>query len=138
MDIKIISEKANKIEFEIEENVGFLNALKKELLNDDNVKVATYFVKHPLVEFEPGQLAVEVELGGIQVELGRLARTPAGGFPPCGACTGTGFYHFGRTARPGSGRCAGSLRGILLLVHCCETAPLSIPSKYISSAGMLG
>ena len=49
MEIKIIEEKGNKLEFEIDESVGFLNALKKELLNDSSVKVATYFVKHPLV-----------------------------------------------------------------------------------------
>ncbi len=49
MEIKIISEKGNKLEFEIDESVGFLNALKKELLNDSSVNVATYFVKHPLV-----------------------------------------------------------------------------------------
>ena len=49
MDIKILSEKGTKLEFEIEESVGFLNALKKELLNDGDVKVATYSVKHPLV-----------------------------------------------------------------------------------------
>ncbi|MBU0628419.1 MAG: DNA-directed RNA polymerase subunit L [Nanoarchaeota archaeon] len=49
MEIKIVEEKGNRLEFEIDENTGFLNALKKELLNDDNVKVATYFVKHPLV-----------------------------------------------------------------------------------------
>jgi len=49
MDIKIISEKGSKLEFEIDESVGFLNALKKELLTDGSVKVATYFVKHPLV-----------------------------------------------------------------------------------------
>ena len=49
MEIKIVSEKGNKLEFEIDESVGFLNALKKELLNDNSVKVATYFVKHPLV-----------------------------------------------------------------------------------------
>lgn len=49
MEIKIIEEKGNKLEFEIDESVGFLNALKKELLNDKDVNVATYFVKHPLV-----------------------------------------------------------------------------------------
>jgi len=49
MEIKIVEEKGDRLEFEIDENVAFLNALKKELLNDDNVKVATYFVKHPLV-----------------------------------------------------------------------------------------
>ncbi len=49
MDIKIVEEKGNRLEFEIDENVGFLNALKSELLTDDDVKVATYFVKHPLV-----------------------------------------------------------------------------------------
>ena len=49
MEIKIIEEKGNRIEFEIDESAGFLNALKKELLNDSDVKVATYSVKHPLV-----------------------------------------------------------------------------------------
>ena len=49
MEIKIIEERGNGLEFEIDENVGFLNALKKELLNDEHVKAATYFVKHPLV-----------------------------------------------------------------------------------------
>lgn len=49
MEIKISEEKGNKLEFEIDESVGFLNALKKELLNDESVKVASYFVKHPLV-----------------------------------------------------------------------------------------
>jgi len=49
MEIKIVEEKGNRLEFEIDENVGFLNVLKKELLNDDSVKVATYAVKHPLV-----------------------------------------------------------------------------------------
>ncbi|MBW2989224.1 DNA-directed RNA polymerase subunit L [Candidatus Woesearchaeota archaeon] len=48
MEIKIVKEKGNRIEFEIDEDAGFLNALKKELLNDSNVKVATYSVKHPL------------------------------------------------------------------------------------------
>jgi len=49
MEIKITEEKGNRLEFEIDENVGFLNALKNELLNDSDVKIATYFVKHPLV-----------------------------------------------------------------------------------------
>lgn len=49
MEIKIVEEKGNRLEFEIDESVGFLNALKKELLNDSSVKVATYSVKHPLV-----------------------------------------------------------------------------------------
>ncbi|MBW2975028.1 DNA-directed RNA polymerase subunit L [Candidatus Woesearchaeota archaeon] len=48
MEIKITEEKGNRLEFEIDENAGFLNALKKELLNDSNVKVATYSIKHPL------------------------------------------------------------------------------------------
>jgi len=49
MEIKIVEEKGNKLEFEIDESTGFLNAIKKELLNDSSVKVATYSVKHPLV-----------------------------------------------------------------------------------------
>ena len=49
MDIKIVEEKGKRLEFEINENVSFLNVLKNELLNDESVKVATYFVNHPLV-----------------------------------------------------------------------------------------
>lgn len=49
MEINVVVEKGNRLEFEIDENIGFLNALKKELLNDNSVKVAAYSVKHPLV-----------------------------------------------------------------------------------------
>jgi DNA-directed RNA polymerase subunit L len=49
MEINITEEKGKRLEFEIDENVGFLNLLKKELLNDSTVDAATYFVKHPLV-----------------------------------------------------------------------------------------
>jgi len=49
MEIKIIEEKGNRLEFEINENVGFLNALKAELQNEGGVKVSTFFVKHQLI-----------------------------------------------------------------------------------------
>ena len=44
MEINITEEKGKRLEFEIDENVGFLNLLKKELLNDSTVDAATYFV----------------------------------------------------------------------------------------------
>ncbi len=49
MEINIIEESKKKLVFEIGENVGFINAIKNELIKNPNVKVATYFVKHPLV-----------------------------------------------------------------------------------------
>tara|TARA_Y100000310_G_C20519644_1_gene733009 strand:+ start:461 stop:751 length:291 start_codon:yes stop_codon:yes gene_type:complete len=49
MEVAIVEESKNKLIFEVDENVGFLNAVKTELLNDKQVKIATYFVKHPLV-----------------------------------------------------------------------------------------
>ena len=49
MEVEIVEESKNKLVFEVDENVGFLNAVKRELLNDKQVKIATYFVKHPLV-----------------------------------------------------------------------------------------
>ena len=50
MEIKILEEKKNKLVFEGEELGHTLcNVLKKELWNDNHVKVATYSIKHPLV-----------------------------------------------------------------------------------------
>lgn len=50
MEIKVIEESKKKIIFElIGSDHTFCNALKKELLNDDNVKVATYTISHPLI-----------------------------------------------------------------------------------------
>ena len=46
----VIEEKKNKIIFELgDQTHTFCNILKKELLNDDHVKVASYSVQHPLV-----------------------------------------------------------------------------------------
>ncbi|MBI2139784.1 hypothetical protein HYU14_02580 [Candidatus Woesearchaeota archaeon] len=49
MEMTVIEEKKDKLIFEVDENTGFLHALKNELWNDKDVKVATIFVKHPLV-----------------------------------------------------------------------------------------
>ncbi|MBI2138895.1 hypothetical protein HYU13_04855 [Candidatus Woesearchaeota archaeon] len=49
MEINVIEEKKDKIVFEVNEGVGFLNAVKAEMWNDKDVKAATIFVKHPLV-----------------------------------------------------------------------------------------
>ena len=49
MEIEILESKKDRLIIEIDENVGFVNALKSELLNDSSVKAATYFVKHPLM-----------------------------------------------------------------------------------------
>ena len=50
MEINIIEEKKNKLIFELKGASHTLcNALKAELLNDSNIKVATYSIRHPLV-----------------------------------------------------------------------------------------
>ena len=50
MEINVIEDKKNKIIFELEGATHtFCNLLKDELQNDDNVKVATYSIAHPLV-----------------------------------------------------------------------------------------
>lgn len=51
MNIKVLEEKKNKIVFELDGvSHGFCNLLKTELWNDDQVKVATYAIRHPLVD----------------------------------------------------------------------------------------
>ncbi|OYT32679.1 DNA-directed RNA polymerase subunit L [Candidatus Woesearchaeota archaeon] len=50
MEIKIIEEKKNKIIFEITgEGHTLANALRKELWEDNKVKVAAYNIDHPQV-----------------------------------------------------------------------------------------
>lgn len=62
MEIKIIEDKKNKIIFESDElGHTFCNLLKKELLNDKNVKVATYSVAHPLTSSP--RMIVETDSG---------------------------------------------------------------------------
>ena len=50
MKLKILEDKKNKLVFE-SEDLGhtICNVLKKELWNDNHVKVATYSIRHPLV-----------------------------------------------------------------------------------------
>ena len=49
MEIQVLEEKNNKLIFDVDEDVGFVNAIKNELWEDEHVKVATYYVNHPLV-----------------------------------------------------------------------------------------
>lgn len=49
MEIKAIEEKNNSFVFELDRSHGFCNMLKEELWNDKKVKIATYTVRHPLV-----------------------------------------------------------------------------------------
>ncbi len=52
MELNVIENKKNKIVFEIKgEDHTFCNALKKELLNDKSVKIASYVIDHPLISF---------------------------------------------------------------------------------------
>jgi len=50
MKLKVIEQEKNKIRTEIiGETHTFCNALRKELWNDDDVKIAGYNIEHPLV-----------------------------------------------------------------------------------------
>lgn len=49
MELNVEEETKNKIIFTIKEDHSFLGALKKELWNDDKVKVSGYHIDHPLV-----------------------------------------------------------------------------------------
>jgi len=50
MEIKILNEDKNRIEFEvIGEDHTLCNAVRNELWNQDNVNVSAYNIKHPLV-----------------------------------------------------------------------------------------
>ncbi len=50
MEIKILKEEKNKIEFEvIGEDHTLCNTIRNELWNEDNVEVSAYNIKHPLI-----------------------------------------------------------------------------------------
>ncbi len=51
MDINVVEEKKNKLVFEIKgEGHTMSNAIRKELWNDEHVKIAAYTIDHPLIE----------------------------------------------------------------------------------------
>jgi DNA-directed RNA polymerase subunit L len=51
MDINVVEEKKNKLVFEIKgEGHTMSNAIRKELWNDEHVKMAAYTIDHPLIE----------------------------------------------------------------------------------------
>ena len=50
MEVKVLEESKNRIVIEIKgEDHTFCNALKQELWNDKDVKVASYKIDHPLI-----------------------------------------------------------------------------------------
>lgn len=62
MEIKIIEQSKNKIIFELKgEDDSLCNALKDELYNDSNVKIASYRIDHPLINIP--RFIVEVKTG---------------------------------------------------------------------------
>jgi DNA-directed RNA polymerase subunit L len=78
MEIQVLEEKKNRLVFELEgEGHTLSNALRKELWNDDHVKVATYAIEHPQV----GKPVFTVETDGedpkktIQNAVKRLQKT---------------------------------------------------------------
>jgi len=51
MKIRVIEQTKTKLTFELQgESHTLCNALKEELRNDKNVKVASYFVSHPDID----------------------------------------------------------------------------------------
>lgn len=65
MEINVIEEKKNKLIFELKGASHTLcNALKAEMHNDNNVKIATYSIRHPLV----GQPKFIIETDGTDPE----------------------------------------------------------------------
>ena len=78
LNVKIIEEKKNKIQFQVEGDTHTLSAaIAKELWNDDKVKAAGYEVNHPLV----GKPVFTVETDGeeprkaVQAAAKRLVKT---------------------------------------------------------------
>ena len=58
MEIKIVEQDKNRLVFElIGENHTFCNAIKQELWNDKDIKIASYKIKHP--ELEVPQFIIE-------------------------------------------------------------------------------
>ena len=50
MEIHILEEKKNKLVFELEgEGHTLSNVIRKELWNDEHVKISTYAIEHPQV-----------------------------------------------------------------------------------------
>lgn len=50
MELNLIEQGKNRIVFELPgTSHTFCNLLKKELLNDSHIKIATYSLKHPLI-----------------------------------------------------------------------------------------
>ena len=49
MNVKVIEEKKNSLVIEIDSNHTVCNLVKEELYNDENVKIASYSIDHPLV-----------------------------------------------------------------------------------------
>lgn len=50
MELKVVEQKKNSLVLEIVgEDHTFCNVLKKELGNDEHVKISSYSIKHPLV-----------------------------------------------------------------------------------------
>jgi len=50
MKVDILEETKNRLVFEIDEDHAFCNALKDELNEIDDVKIASYSKRHPLID----------------------------------------------------------------------------------------
>ncbi len=62
MEINVIERSKNRIIFELKgEDDSFCNALKDELYNDSNVKIASYRIDHPLINIP--RFIIEVKTG---------------------------------------------------------------------------
>lgn len=50
MGLKIVSKEKNMIEIELEKNETFVNALREELVSDDNIESVICTVGHPMLD----------------------------------------------------------------------------------------
>tara|TARA_Y100000296_G_scaffold58895_1_gene67906 strand:+ start:150 stop:425 length:276 start_codon:yes stop_codon:yes gene_type:complete len=68
MEINVIEKSKNKIVFELKgEDDTFCNALKDELYNDSNVKIASYRIDHPLINIP--RFILEIKSGDVKKSL---------------------------------------------------------------------
>ncbi len=72
MDIKFISKTKDVLEVEVDEDEGFVDTLKEKLLQDRNVEMAYYTIRHPLTD-KP-KLFIKMKKGSSEEALKKAVR----------------------------------------------------------------
>ncbi|MAG50348.1 DNA-directed RNA polymerase subunit L [archaeon] len=71
MELKIMEQSKNKLKFKVEgEDHTFCNVLRKELWNDQHIKVSGYHIEHPML----GQPLFVVETDGKETPKSALTK----------------------------------------------------------------